>query len=323
MRHVPLALVVAMFAITGCSSHGGGMVGGGGSGGTGGGGTGGTGGGGTAPSDGGVTVTGDSVTITMSSFPVAAGGEVFMCQTFANPWGVDVDVSEFESHMTTGSHHMLLLFQDNATDGALTPCSGLTFGPMPYGAQEPDSSITYPAGIGATIKATQGFNVVAHYLNATQNDITAHVQVILHKAPDGSVTQHAGVYFLNNVKGLFPGIAPHTTQTITASYTTTIPMNILYAVAHMHQHSTNLTAMYGNTMLYTTDSWDNSPLQAYAPGAISLPAGTVIQWSCTIDNMTDSTLTFGESAMTNEMCIFDGQYYPVPAGANPSIDIQK
>lgn len=34
--------------------------------------------------------------------------------------------------------------------------------------------------------------------------------------------------------------------------------------------------------------------------------------TCDYDNETDQTLTFGESAATNEMCIFVGAYYPPP-----------
>jgi len=321
MRHAALALAIGFFAVAGCSGKS--MNGGGGAGGTGGGGAGGSGGGGMVPSDGGVTVNGDAVTITMTPFPVPAGGEVYMCQTFANPFGgMDVDIAEFESHMSPGSHHMLLLFQDNATDGALTPCSGLTFGPMPYGAQQPDASITYPAGIGATIKGTQGFNVVAHYLNATQSDLTAVVQVTMHIAPAGSVTQHAGVFFLDAIKQLLQGVPAGVTQTITASYTTTIPMQILYATGHTHRFTTSMNATAGSNQIYQTDSWDNSPTVPFSP-AMSLPAGTQISWSCVIDNTTTGTITFGESAQTNEMCIFNGQYYPVPAGADPSINVNK
>jgi hypothetical protein len=290
--------------------------------------------GGGAPTDGfiptdgpGVTTIGNDVVFTMAPFDVAAGAEVYKCQTFANPFGgADVDVQSFESHMSAGSHHLLLLFQDNATDGAIQDCSGLTFGPMPYGAQRPDNQVTFPDGIAAQIKSTQGFNLVVHYLNASQNDLHATVQVILHKAQDGTVQQHAGVFFFDDVSQLFPpngGIpAGAMGKTITASYTTKIPMNVLYATAHMHKHATNLTATYGGQMLYTTDSWDNAPLQAYSP-VIQLPAGTQITWSCTYDNPTNMTLTFGESAQTNEMCIFNGQYYPVPAGANPTISVMK
>jgi hypothetical protein len=298
----------------------------GGSGATGGGGDGGGGGGskdgGFIPSDGGVTMMGDEAIITMTPFPVAAGAEVYMCQTFANPFGADAEIAKFHSSMSAGSHHLLVLYDDNAQDGALTPCSGLTFGPMPYGAQQPEAEVAYPDGVAALIKANQGFQLVSHYLNATPNPITANVQVVLTRAAPGTITQHAGVFFFNNISALAPqaggGVPPMTTKTITASYTTTIPMNVLYALGHMHQRTQSLTATYGGTMLYTSDSWDNSPFQRYDP-TVMLPAGTTIQWSCTIVNDTDQTLTFGESAKTNEMCIFDGQYFPVPAGADPSI----
>ncbi|HWE31799.1 MAG TPA: hypothetical protein VHB97_27550 [Polyangia bacterium] len=291
-----------------------------------------TGDGGSATGDMSTTVTGDSATFTMSSFSVASGQEVYYCQTFANPFGEDVEISSFESHMTTGSHHLLLLFQDSATDGTLTPCSGLTFGPMPYGSQRPDDQIVYPSGIAALVKASQGFNLVVHYLNATANDIpTTNVTVTLHKATPGTVTTHAGVFFLDNISALTPGlgpngtggIPPNTTMTINASYTTKQDMNIIYAVSHMHQKSLNLTATYGTTptMLYTTDSWDSPPQQAYTPPVL-LPAGTAINWSCTIDNDTSTTLTFGESAQTNEMCIFNGQYWPAPDDS-PTINVMK
>jgi hypothetical protein len=260
--------------------------------------------------------------ITMSSFVVPAGGEVYKCQTFANPFGGDAEIVKFHSTMSKGSHHMLMLYENNATDGPLVDCSGLTFGPMPFGAQQPDAQVTYPAGVAALVKSTQGFRVVSHYLNATPNDINAMVQIVLYRAQPGTITQHAGIFFLNNVSPLDPhsggGIPPGVTKTITAQYTTTIPINITYAVGHMHQHTMSLTALQNGNMLYTTNSWDNAPLDSYSP-PVALPAGTTIQWSCTIQNDTQQTLIFGESALTNEMCIFDGQYYPVASDANPSI----
>ena len=40
-----------------------------------------------------------------------------------------------------------------------------------------------------------------------------------------------------------------------------------------------------------------------------LTAGTTITWACTYDNPSTKTLTFGESAATNEMCIFPGEFF--------------
>jgi len=272
--------------------------------------------------DGGVSVTDDTVTLNLTSFTIPAGGESFKCQTFANPFGGDAEISAFESHMTPGSHHMLLLFEPNAVDGELADCSGFTFGAMPYAAQKPDNMVTYPDGMAAVIKADQGFKLNLHYLNTSTSELTANVKIILHRAKPGTVTTHAGVFFLNNITGV--NVAPGETKVITASYKTTIPMNVLYATAHMHSRSQKMEATTGGAMFYTTEpyKWDTAPFQAYAP-AQAIPAGSTITWSCTVVNDTGGTLTFGESANTNEMCIFNGQYYPVPDGANPMISVMR
>jgi hypothetical protein len=46
-------------------------------------------------------------TLVMQPFTVEPGGEVFVCQTFANPFG-NAFVREFETHMSTGSHHLIV-----------------------------------------------------------------------------------------------------------------------------------------------------------------------------------------------------------------------
>ncbi len=75
----------------------------------------------------------------MDSFVVPAGGEVYKCQNFANPFGgANAEVTKFESHMTPGSHHLLLFYKKNPTDGPLEDCSGLEFAATPYSTQLPD-----------------------------------------------------------------------------------------------------------------------------------------------------------------------------------------
>jgi hypothetical protein len=50
---------------------------------------------------------------------------------------------------------------------------------------------------------------------------------------------------------------------------------------------------------------------------LHLTSGTTITWSCTDLNTTSSTLTFGEYAETNVMCISVNIFYPVTNVANP------
>jgi Copper type II ascorbate-dependent monooxygenase, C-terminal domain len=260
----------------------------------------------------------NAITLTMTSFNVPAGGEVYKCENFANPFGGEVEVSGFESHMSPGSHHMLLFYIDTNADKPLEDCSGLEFHPTPYGAQTPDSVVDYPAGIAALIPAGQGLRIQAHYLNATDHDLTATVKMTFHLADPGSVTAHAGMVFMNNLNiYVQPSADP---QTVTGTCSVPRDVHLIYANSHMHKHGIGFQAtdMNSGTMLYQTDNWSDPPLDALDP-AIDLSAGDQIQWSCTYNNDTGGVLTFGESAATNEMCIFTGQYYPAPETGDPMI----
>ncbi len=273
-----------------------------------------------ASGDGPATYAG-TVMFESTAFVLQPGEEVFKCQDFANPFGgVDTDVQSWESHMTPGSHHLLLFYQDNATDVPLADCPALQFQALPYGAQTPDNTITYPPGIAAKLKGTQGFHMQMHYLNASPSPVTVQVKMLLHKSHPGTVTQHAGVFFLNNVTGI--RTPPGVTETISASYTFKTAVKFLYATGHLHQFDNNLVATIDGKEIFRTESWDSTPFLKYEP-ELEVPAGTKVTWSCHVTNTTSSVLTFGESALTNNMCIFDGQYYPVPEGADPTIATQQ
>jgi hypothetical protein len=251
-------------------------------------------------------------TITMDSFTVPAHGEVFYCQTFANPWGAQVDIKTYSLNMSTGSHHMFAFYQAGGTDGALAQCSGLTYGAFTFTSQSPTLTQTYPATVGATVPATTGFNMMVHYLNTGSTPINSHVVLTMYVAKSGVVTQHAGVIFLNDAGiSVKPGVS--TTMT---SYTLPQAVTILSSDSHMHQQATNFVATAGSTTLYSTNDWNEPVAKSYNP-PLQLPAGTNVTWSCTYDNMTNTTLTFGESAQTNVMCISVSIFYPVADVNNP------
>ena len=251
---------------------------------------------------------GESVALTLDTFSVPAGGEVYKCQDFANPFGgAEVSVSGFESHMTPGSHHLLMFFKDGASNGALSDCSGVEFGAGPYGSQRPDDQISYPPGIGVTIAPSRGFRVQVHYLNSSPNPIEPQAQVLFHVAQPGSITNRAAVLFFNNTSIVVP---PGATPT-TISKTCTIPydINLLQSTGHMHLAGTDFLATAGATRLFESSTWENVAPAMYDP-PLALKAGSTVTFACTYLNTTGVALTFGESARTNEMCIFTGQFYP-------------
>ena len=312
---------LALFLVAGCGSSNNG--GGGGSGGTGGGGSGGSGGGsggsggggsGGGGGGGGVTMNGDSVTFTMAPFTVPVKGEIYKCQEFANPWGADTEISVFESHMTAGSHHLLVFYKAGVANGPLVDCSGLEFAATPYGSQRPDDSVAFPDKVAALVPAGQGFRLQVHYLNASPGEISPTVTVTMKKATPGTITDHAGVFFfINNNISIDSDGQPHS-----LSKTCTIPtnMNVLLAASHMHKHATDFVAKTGaGATLYATQDWSEPTPATFAP-PLQLAAGTKVTFTCTWVNNTGKMLTFGESADTNEMCIFDGQFYPIQGTQN-------
>lgn len=254
---------------------------------------------------------GETVTITMDSFEIPPGGEVFKCQNFVNPFGGDVEVSTFESHMTPGSHHLLLFYRDDvAMNGPLEDCSGLEFDATPYSTQLPDDSVAFPPGIAAAIPATTGLRTQSHYLNTTGSTIKAEVKITFHLAKPGTVTDHAGVMFVIQPK-IFVG--PNSTQEVGYDCNVPFDMSVMKASSHMHKHGTHFTSTVGGQTLYQTDIWDEPKPAVFDP-PMALKAGDPLHFACTFQNNSTNFLTFGESAESNEMCILVASFYPVPDG---------
>lgn len=262
---------------------------------------------------------GDTVTLTMTTFTVPPGGEVYRCQNFANPFGgADVDVSAFESHMTGGSHHLLLFYRDGAVDGVDSKCDGLEFAPTPYSTQIPDDSLEFPAGVAAKIPSSKGFRLQSHYLNTSDKPLEAHVELTLHLAKPGTVTDHAGVLF---VPEYHFAILPNSTQVVNHTCNLPFDMNLLKAASHMHKHGTHFDAKIGDEKVFETDTWDEPASALFSP-AKAVKGGKELDFSCTFVNNSANTLTFGESAETNEMCIFVASFYPVQADGDITVGCQ-
>ena len=261
-----------------------------------------------------------SVTLKMQPFTVGVNQEIYMCQDFANPFmGKEADIISYELHMSTGSHHMFAFYTTNATNGSVVTCpqGGLQFAPYTFTAGSPTAIETYPDGMGASIPSTTGFTINAHFINTGSTALTGNVALTIYLAKTGDVTQHVGPIFLNQAFLTVPATGQPSTST--ASYSLTQDVNLLLGASHMHKRATHFvsTASTGQTLFETTQ-WSEPTPTIYSP-ALHLASGTTITWSCTYVNDTTSTLTFGESAQTNVMCISEFIYYPVQDITNPVI----
>jgi hypothetical protein len=68
-------------------------------------------------------------------------------------------------------------------------------------------------------------------------------------------------------------------------------------------------------MIFESKDWDG-PQPANFDPPMEIATGTSVTWACSFQNDTGNTLTFGESANKNEMCIFNGIYFPSPDGSS-------
>jgi hypothetical protein len=251
----------------------------------------------------------DEATLALSSFTLAPGQERYVCQNFASPFGGEAKVERFDSHMTAGAHHLIVFFQVAARDGALEDCSGNEFAAGPYGSQRLDDSLSYPSGVAANLPAGTGLRIQAHYLNATQSPLSPSVSVKMKRA--SGVTQPAAVLFMSNLDISVPAGA----RAAPVSKTCTLPydVNLVQASGHMHRHGTSFTARTADHQLFASTMWSDVEPAFFDP-PLALSAGTEVTFTCTYDNPGTSPLVYGDSAETDEMCIFSAQFFPAPFG---------
>jgi hypothetical protein len=254
-------------------------------------------------------------TITLAPFTIDPGGEVFMCQNFDNPFGgVDAALQKTESNMTAGSHHLHLFYGASDSTRNLAPCSGLEFHPLIHGSQEPHAVSQYPAGMAAKLQGGMGVRFQVHYLNSTAAPLPVQAQIALTTVDVATVDKWVAQLYMNRV-GL--SVPPGQNQSVTTTCTipTTFgPIGLIGGVSHMHKWATHFVANTSTGVkLYETNDWDEPVATAYNPPVLLNP-GDKITWTCTYNNDSGRTLTFGESAAINEMCIFTGRFYSSPTG---------
>jgi Copper type II ascorbate-dependent monooxygenase, C-terminal domain len=255
---------------------------------------------------------------------VPAGSELLRCMYAAFPTdhGV-VAVAGAESHYTVGSHHMLAYrssligVPDGQTgvwdcqDGAWQRDERGSY----YEAQQPDEHRELPDGIAHKFQPGEVLILQAHYINTTETDLEAHVQLKLHTVDVRTVQQEAGTIYFNDENINIP---PHARAGTTMTCPLGQDINLALLWSHMHQRGVHFVATTDDPgaaealgTLYDGTDWSEPKERSYPNDeSAELHAGSHITFSCEYQNDSDNTYVFGNSAATNEMCILHGMYWP-------------
>ena len=256
---------------------------------------------------------------------IPAGKEMLRCiyAAFPSDRGV-IAVPSAESHYTPGSHHLLAYRSDltaeeippdktgvwDCDDGAWQTHNKGSY----YEAQEPEAHRDLPIGIAHKFQPGEVVILQAHYLNSTDADLDAHVELTLHTIDPARVVHEAGSIIFSNLNVT---IAAHSRAR--ATMTCTLPQD-MYPVllwSHMHRRGVNFVAETDDAAaagalgaLYEEKNWAEPVPREFPDPAVMLPKGSRITFSCDYENEGNTPLKFGNSAELNEMCLLHGMYWP-------------
>ncbi len=254
---------------------------------------------------------------------VPSGGELLQCQFVKVHSGESYMVAA-DHHYTPGSHHMLLYRTDVTTlqpgMDQLQDCyegSGGTIMSHVRGvllrSQEPDGSMTLPDGVGYKLASEEVLLLQVHYLNASAGALQSTVTVNLHTISDASKIQNlAGVLFYYDP---FIDVPAGQMATASARCTLTQDITLLGVFPHYHARGIGYQAYLdiggspAPSPFYTSTDWSHPA--PWTGGPLDISAGTSIRWYCDYDNSQGAAEYFqGQSALSNEMCMFTGGDYP-------------
>ena len=302
-------IVLAMAALA-CTNKPGGNMGGGGNGGSGGG--------------GGASGT-PAFEITSSNITLTPGQETTYCYYFHTPNTQTVAINKWVSTLAVGSHHMIMYLNPGGSqpaDGTIDQnCGGFGGGAnnLPvwtYATQVENQEEDLPSddGTGKPLAQNIGANAAGylqmHYLNATPNMLTAHVDLKAYALPPGAAYTETEAYVTYNNDIAIP---PNATNFVVTASCPVPAVKFWTMSTHSHKQSVATAVLDGSNMIFSSTDWQHPGSQLWnAPSFYNFGA-TSLTWRCTYDNTgtnASSTVHAGPSAQTNEMCMATGYFFP-------------
>jgi hypothetical protein len=257
---------------------------------------------------------------------INAGQEITYCWYFKTPNTELFTIKRWVSKMTPGSHHMIVFFTPSAgmPEGTVSSSScgvGGSATNIPswvYASSQVDSDMMLPADdgtgkpLGMDVTPGQFGYIQMHYNNRTDDPIIAHVTVNAEAHDAGVAATKTAAYITFNGNISIPPMSTGVKATNTCNIPTTSKVWLQSTHAHkqaVHTEVRDGTPTSTNVVFSSNDwehpgtkTWMTSPFYQYTTGKLT--------YECTYDNPTNRTITTGDSAVTDEMCMATGYIFP-------------
>ncbi|MEY4579803.1 MAG: hypothetical protein RL701_4506 [Pseudomonadota bacterium] len=258
-------------------------------------------------------------------YAVPAQQQYYASFYFKAPWGVNpVHGLRFRSLVSNPKivHHWILYGvnssskQDGTSRGAPGQFPASLSGEAFIAGWAPGApDIELPEGVGLYMPAGEKatFRLEVHYNNTVGAQTEADTSGVEFCTTSKKRAQEAATHWLGSV---WINVPAHTRKEVAATcspYVTDGPVHIMSMQPHMHQTGVHAKAVVKRadgkleTLFDQPYSFDDQravdmPPKG-APDEVLIRAGDSITTTCTFDNQTNQTITFGENT-ENEMCFF-------------------
>jgi hypothetical protein len=248
----------------------------------------------------------ETLSLTAGPYATPSGTERTQCVSFDLGNDSPVMIRAIRTHLTAGSHHMIVYRLDEAPDPTPVSCGAFAHGTAAslFIAQQPEASLVYPDDAGLLIEAHQTIGIEMHYINYLAGgsiDISGTVDLDV-IAPDPSY----GTVELLFTGDLDVSIPARGTATETSIHFVAPTSQVFGLTSHTHQLGVRTTIHRGRSttdlgdLLHTSTNWSEPPLDTFDP-LLRFDSGEGLVLTCEYDNPTDLGVGFG-TGFDDEMC---------------------
>lgn len=274
------------------------------------------------------TISGEKYELKWGPVTVQPSQENTQCVVLKLPNTAAIKVHQLHNILGPGSHHLIVYRDDMSTAERTTPfdCQPFTGALNPSGSvfpmmitQKADDLLTLPDKVAYTLKAGQFIRIEMHYINSTDNPITAQATTEFYAVPDAEIQHEANILFIGTPD---IDIAAGATVTVNQFFTPSRAQLDLtgakfFAITgHTHQYGTDMQVGLGAsnggpfTSVYAPKPfvWSEPETRVHNP-EFTVPSDGGFDFKCVYHNTSAQRVQFGESA-NQEMCFFWAYYYP-------------
>lgn len=274
------------------------------------------------PDGGDITPPARGFQIVTPDIDIPAQTEITYCYYFRTPNTEPMAINKWVSHMTPGSHHLIMFTTatDKMPPGTVS-ASNCGFGggtqnipSWTYSAQVPDATMSLPADDGTgkplaiDIAANAAGFVQMHYFNPGDTPIKAHVTINAEALPANSAYTKTAAYVTYNGSLSIPPGATNLPQTQSCNAPSGGKFWLMST--HAHKQAIKTEVLDGTTVAFTSTNWEHPGAQTWMTSPFFAFASGKVTYRCTYNNPTGREIRSGDSAATDEMCMASGYYFP-------------